>query len=109
MFTIRLNDHFEIANYIEELASKPIDKQLVEDYFWGCNAILKECLVKNLFIGDEDHHLPDKALEKKYLKLPLETIPPIIVENNKIVDGNHRYRVLEKLKVKKVWIYRIEK
>lgn len=108
MFKSHLNNHFEIANYIEEISSKPVDKQLIEEYFFNCKAILQECLVESLVLENKDHHLPDKTLERKYFKLPLETMPPLVVENNKIIDGYHRYRVLRQLKVKKVRIYRIE-
>lgn len=108
MFKSRLNNHFEIANYIEEISSKTVDNQLIEEYFFGCHAVLHECLVENLIVEDKDHHLSDKDLEKRYVKLSLETMPPLVVENNKIIDGNHRCRVLRQLGIKKAKIYRIE-
>lgn len=108
MFKNRLNNQFEIATYIEETSSKLVDKQLIEEYFFGCNAILQKCLVENLVVEGKDHHLPDKVLERKYVKLPLETMPPLVVENYKVIDGNHRYRILKQLGVKNVKIYQIE-
>ncbi len=35
-------------------------------------------------------------------------MPPIVVENSKIIDGNHRYRVAKGNGQKEIFIYEIQ-
>ena len=106
---MQLSNHFEIADFIERISSKPVDKNLIEDYFYGCHALLQVCLVKDLIEGNIDCNVPDKNLERKYLTLPVKTMPPLIVQNHTIFDGNHRFRVLKKLGIIIFPIYKIRK
>ena len=103
-----LKDNIEIADYIECLSPTSIDRGLIEDYFIGCWAVLEKCNVESLISGDENHNLEVAYLEMKYSKLPLITLPPLVVENGVIIDGNHRHRILKSLRVTEALIYRIE-
>jgi len=106
MYSTELINNFEITDYIETYASSYIDKGLVEDYFFGCKAVLKEEFITKL-ISEEANHQKHEILENKYIEYPIETMPPLIVENGVILDGNHRFRVLKKLNIEKVKIYEV--
>lgn len=107
MFKTILKDCSEIAEYIEEISSHHVDIEVIEEYFLGCKAILKECLVSEIIIDNENIHKRDEEAEDRYKLLPIETMPPIIIENNIIVDGNHRFRVLKYLGVMKLKAYEV--
>ena len=107
MFKKLLKDNFEIAQYISHISTNKIDIEVAEEYFFGCFARLKQVEVDYLKTENENHHLPNKKKEKKYQALPLETMPPLVIENSKIIDGHHRYRALKSLGVKKIKVYEI--
>lgn len=101
MFKKLLKDNFEIAQYISHISTNEIDIEVAEEYFFGCFAVLKEVEVDHLKTDNEDHHLPNKKKKRKYQSQPLETMPPLVIENFIIIDGHHRYKALKVLGVKK--------
>lgn len=107
MFKPILKNTEEIMNFINEFASEPIDEELVREYFYGCKAILKIVLVHSLKQGNEDYHIKNFEKEKRYELLPFETMPPLIIENDKVIDGNHRLRIAKKKHIKKINVYEI--
>lgn len=105
MFKKILKDADEITSFIIETSPNSIDEEFVFDYFFGCKAILKNVDIGSLQKKDKNHHIQLKEKEKRYQKLPIETMPPIIVEDGKILDGNHRLRIALKKGMKKIIIY----
>jgi hypothetical protein len=55
--------------------------------------------------GKIEANLQDIKKENSYFSKPLETMPPIVVKDNQIEDGNHRYRVCKRKNVKTILIY----
>jgi hypothetical protein len=107
MFKSHLKDAEEIALFIYQLSNYSINEEFVSEYFTGCKAILKSAPVERLFEGDRNHNIRSPKKENFYYDLPIKTMPPLIVENNVVVDGNHRLRILKKKKIKRVLIYDI--
>lgn len=88
-----LSDADAITDYIAGIAPGHIDYELIRDYFRGCRAVLKLVNVLDLEPGNADNNIPNKSKERKYSKMDISTMPPLVIEDNKIIDGNHRYRV----------------
>ncbi len=107
MFKEMLKDADEITSFIIEKSANDIDEELVLEYFWGCKAILKSVEIDSLLIEDTNHHVQLESKERSYQKLPIETIPPIIVEDGKVIDGNHRLRIAQKKGLKRIIVYDI--
>jgi hypothetical protein len=81
--------------------------EFVREYFYGCKGILKTTFVKDLLEDNENQNIRSYAKEKRYQKLPIETMPPLIVENGIVTDGNHRLRILRKKHIDEINIYDI--
>jgi len=107
MFKPVLENEDEITDFIIEFAEDPIDEELIREYFCGCKAILKTTSIQSLIEGDENHNIRNLRKEKRYGKLPVETMPPLIVEDGVVSDGNHRLRVAKKHGIKEIIIYDI--
>lgn len=107
MFKKILKDADEITSFIIGTSPNDVDEELVFEYFWGCKAILKKIEIDTLQIEETNHHIESKAKEKKYQKLPIETMPPIIIEHGKVIDGNHRLRITQKRGISKIIAYDI--
>lgn len=102
-----LIDADEITSFIIETSPNYVDEELIFEYFFGFKAILKKVEIDTLQIEDTNHHIQSKTKEKKYQKLPIETMPPIIVEDGKVIDGNHRLRIAQKRGLKTIIAYDI--
>jgi hypothetical protein len=107
MFRKILKDRDEITDYIVEFASNYVDVDLVRDYFFGCKGVLQKVPIKTIRPGDRDTHMRDKKKEMIYEILPLKTMPPLIVRDGEVLDGNHRLRVAKKRGQKEILIYNI--
>lgn len=86
-----LENNKEIADYIQENSTSHVDYGLILDYFINCKAILKEVNINDLVFDNEDNHIQCERKQEFYNKMKSE-IPPIVIENNKIIDGHHRVR-----------------
>ena len=107
MFKKLLKDAEEIAEFIIEFSSEPVDEELIKEYFWGCQGILKQISTNDLRQEDSHHHILNEQKLKEYRLLPIATMPPLIVENNYIKDGNHRFIVAKQKEQEKIYIYDI--
>lgn len=105
MFPPLLKDSRAIANYIEEWSTTYVDTLMIEECFLGCKATLQEVALSQLTEGNPDNNMPSKSKEKQYSAMNPKTMPPILVENNQVQDGNHRFRVAKKLQLKTIWAY----
>jgi len=103
-----LTDEYEIADYIETFASDYVDNDLLVDYFRGTRAVLRLIPIDGLKPGDPDANLRDASKERRYAKLPSESMPPLVIRNREIEDGNHRFRVAQKRGEKALWCYAVE-
>lgn len=104
----RLDNSREIASYIESVASDYVDTEFIEEYFFDCYASLKLVPIDELHEGNTDANIRNKSKERKYTKMNPDTIPPLVVENGEIKDGNHRYRVAVANGAKSLWCYVVE-
>ena len=100
-----LHDEYEIANYIFSLSSSYVDTNFIEEYFYRCYASLQKLPIDSIKEGNKDHNISNPANEKKFLNLSPDTIPPIVVMDGEIEDGNHRYQVAKKKGMKEIWCY----
>lgn len=95
----------EIVDYIIEQSPHWIDREMLEDLFRGATASLKKLSISKIKIGYENANISDMKKEKQYEKMGVTRIPPIIVENNEIKDGHHRFRIAKKFNMKFIWGY----
>jgi len=97
-----LYDAKEIADYIVSI-DPDYDKDAIEDEFEDKKAILTLIPAKKIN-KDDNHHISfDK--QKKYEKMNLDTMPPLVIVNGKIWDGNHRFRAGLKNGKTDFWCY----
>lgn len=100
-----LKDAQEIAEYIMSTSSEDVDGEFIEEHFWGCHATLTKVPLVDLAEGNPDGNIRSASKERKYSKMDMATIPPLVVEDGTVVDGNHRYRVAKKNGVNMLWCY----
>lgn len=99
------SDH-DIADYIEALASEEVDREMIREFFRDGVATLERWKVASLAPGDPDANVRDERKEARYSGLPLETMPPLVIdEAGEVLDGNHRLRVLLAKGVEEAWCY----
>jgi hypothetical protein len=103
-----LENSDDIADYIQEHSPHEVDHERIASEYAGLRAVLKKVPIKSLKLGSPEHNLPDPKREKKYLKKAPESMPPLVVEDGVILDGNHRLRVAKKLGLTDIWAYVIE-
>jgi len=107
MFKKQLKNSTEIAEYISEFATDYVDEDLVIEYFFNCKGVLKKVSVEEIQLDNSDNHSRSKIKEKRYSALSSDTMPPLIVENSIVADGNHRLRVARKRGQQEIYIYDI--
>jgi len=107
MFKPILENAEEITDFIITYTSYSIDEEFVQEYFFGCKAFLRKVSILDLREEDENQHIKDEVKERRYEKLPIESMPPLIVEDGIVKDGHHRYRVAKKKDIKEMIIYDI--
>lgn len=95
----------EIASYITNTASDPVDRGTMEEYFDGATADLQLLPIDDIQEGNPDGNVRSAAKEKRYMKRSPLTMPPLVVENGVVMDGNHRLRVARAKGLDRVWCY----
>ncbi len=96
-----------IADYIETYANYPVNNEFVYEQFRGKHAMLKLVPISHLKEGGRDQNLQSKANESKYLRQSIKTQPPAVVENGKVMDGNHRLRANKRNGWTHMWCYTV--
>jgi hypothetical protein len=104
-FEDALHDAQEIADYIETYANYAVDNEFVYEKFRGCHAVLQLVPLDQLQEGGRDNNERSQKNEDKYLKQNLKTQPPAVVENGKVLDGNHRFRANKRRGLTAMWCY----
>jgi len=82
-----------------------LNEDFIEEYYNGMAAVLREVSINSMREGDPGANIPSKAKERRYKKMDLATMPPIVVQNGQIEDGNYPYRVAKQLGAKAIWCY----
>lgn len=103
----RLENNREIADYITRMSPQEVDSERIEDNYIGAKATLKRLPIGKVKEGDRAGNQRSAAKEKAYAKKKT-TMPPIVVENGVVVDGNHRLRVARARGDKDILAYDIE-
>lgn len=95
----------DIASYIEENSSEYVDVEFAEEYFRGAAAILKWVPMDSITPGDGNTNVRNAENEAAFAELPLQTMPPIVIEGGVVMDGNHRHRVALAKGAPGMWAY----
>lgn len=103
-----LADNYEIAAYIESIASDYIDEEMMQEYFNGAHAELRLVPIGEISEGNPDGNVRSAKKERAYSKLSIDTMPPLVIEDGIIQDGNHRFRVAKKAGATALWCYVVE-
>ena len=104
----QLGDNRAIADYIERLSPYEICKEQIEDEYIGCRAVLKWRALDTLIPGEPDINIVDEARQKVCDTTDLNSMPPLLVDGDKVADGNHRLRTLRKSNKTHFWVYEIQ-
>ena len=98
----------DIADYIETTSVEDVFTELIIETFKGCRGILKTVPIDDICAGDPDYNIPNDVKQALYDGLDPRTMPPIILQDGIIMDGNHRYRTAIKLGITHMRAYVIE-
>ena len=100
-----LNDASDVAAYINSVSTEDVDEELIMELFGDCKATLRKIPLASLRPGDPDHNIISPKKEKRYSNMDPKFMPPIVVDNGEVIDGNHRYRVALAKGLKYIWAY----
>ena len=96
----------EIARHIVRTSIEEVELEFVEGRLFDSHAVLRKVRLDALKPGPEDNNLPDERKAAQYARLPIETQPPIVIEDLQILDGHHRYRRTQETS-DTIWCYDI--
>jgi hypothetical protein len=97
-----------IAEYVSELSPYAISEEQLEEHYHGQRARLTWLDLSKVILVSDEHHVPSKKRQKAVDVLPVETMPPLLVENFCLDDGYHRFRKLIQEGVTHHWAYMVE-
>jgi hypothetical protein len=104
-----LEDAEAIADYIIHYATTDLSgDDEIEDYFQDERAVLHRVLISSLGEGNPDGNLRNRAKENRYFKMSPETMPPIVVRDGEVLDGNHRLRAAQRRGDQYIMAYVVE-
>lgn len=98
----------EIASYVVGLSNYDVCREQIEEYFFNCHAKLVWISIRSLEISSPDHNLNDDVRQSVCDSLEISTMPPLLIENGKVIDGHHRLRTLLKQGALYHWAYDVE-
>lgn len=104
----KLENNYEIAQYIADLSPYDVCIEQIEEQFFGCMAVLRLRAVETLKPGSAEGNMADDNRQAVCDSLPIETMPPLLVDGDCVVDGNHRLRALIKRGASRCWVYEIQ-
>lgn len=98
-----------LAEYVIDLCGQEADPEFIRGAMEWRVGQLEWIPMDQLREGPKDTNIRSLRLEKKYSQLPIETTPPLLVdENGEVVDGNHRFRIAQAKKAVGLWCYRMD-
>lgn len=103
-----LRDNSEISSFMAENSSHEIDEEMLLDYFHSMQAVLVRLPTLKMAVDESraDNNMVSAKNEKRFLKLPTNTVPPVILNENAVIeDGHHRKRVALKRGDPWMWAY----
>jgi hypothetical protein len=103
-FPDTLHSAREIASFLVSVQSD-YDVDAVEQQFEDHEAVLRLIPSYDLSAGSGDHHARSVSKEKRFATMNPDTMPPLLVQNGEILDGNHRFRVGIAKGQKAFWCY----
>lgn len=106
-FPDQLEDARAIAEHIDSLTPDGVDREFVEEFYRDGQARLVFRALDSLVPGPADQNIPIASREKRYARLPLSTCPPLVIQDDEIHDGHHRYRVALAAGVPGLWCYEV--
>lgn len=104
-FPPTLADSEEIADHIEACSTDYVDHEFIAEAFAGYGAILRYVPMDEISPGHAESNISDPDKVASYGSLSLETMPPIVIENGAVQDGNHRYKVALSRGAAGMWAY----
>lgn len=82
----------ELVDYIVD-HSEDADPEMVQNLLRGGSGIKKEVRVRDVIPGPEEVHLQDPWKINEYRRMPIETRPPIVLDQEYVlIDGHHRWQ-----------------
>ena len=103
-----LPDCWAIAEYIENTSASYVDTEMIAELYRGARAVLQELPIEKLKFGNAEGNIKVAKKQAKYDKMNVSSQPPIVVQGNKVVDGNHRLRSAIKAKHQTIKAYVIQ-
>lgn len=100
-----LSDSRAIAEYIDSNSSSFIDIERIEDEYRGCRAVLKIVNLAQLSQGHPDGNIKQSSKQTRFDKMKIENQPPIVIDGDVVIDGNHRLRSATRAKKSTIKAY----
>jgi hypothetical protein len=94
-----------IAAYIESTSASYVDTEMIEELYHGSKAVLRELPVAKLKFGNAEGNIKIAKKQAKYDRMNVASQPPIVVDGDKVVDGNHRLRSAKKADLQTIKAY----
>lgn len=104
-FPETLKDENHIENYLQNLSSYPINKKKLHVILHNTYAVLKTVPIDSIKEGPRKKNRRHPWKEVKYMHMPVDTMPPVMVWKGTVIDGNHRLRVMKKKGEKTIRAY----
>jgi hypothetical protein len=96
-----------ISQYIADNSSEAVCREQIEEYMFDAGARLRLIPLSELREGNPDGNAPSAKKAARYAKLPLESMPPLVVMDGVVEDGNHRFRDALRRGAQAVWCYEV--
>jgi hypothetical protein len=97
-----------IAEYVVGLSPYEVSEEQIEEQYFGCHAKLTWLDLSTVLLESGDHNLPCEDRQKSVDDLPVDTMPPLLVDQSVLQDGYHRFRKLMSEGFTHHWVYVIE-
>lgn len=107
-FPARLHSAREIAEYIDSTSPGFVDVVFVEENFRGSGASLRKVPIAEIEEGNPDGNVRSRSKERRYERMSPATMPPLVVDGGKVMDGNHRLRVARSKGLTHLWCYVVD-
>lgn len=97
-----------VADYVSNHSPYEICSEQIEEMYIGCRARLRWTALNEIRLGPSSNNMEDETRQKICNHRPVETMPPLLVDDGQIMDGSHRFRSLMLKGQTHFWVYHIE-